>query len=87
MPEAGIQKSYRDYVRTTENMEREFAARGIRTQRLTVEIDQLIAWCRRNRYEIDGTGRAAYVAVLTMAQGNPEALDAPIEDNITRVVQ
>ena len=86
IPEAGIQKSYREYVRAVERIEREFAARGIRTQRLTVDTDQMIAWCHRNGYEID-EGRSVYGTVLAMAQSNPEALDAPIKDNITRVVQ
>jgi hypothetical protein len=39
---------------------------------------------RRNGYEIDGKGRAIFGTVLTMAQDDPKALDAPIEDNITR---
>jgi hypothetical protein len=87
IPEAGIQKSYRDYVRATENMERGFAARGIRTKRLTIHIDQMIAWCHRNSYEIDSTGRSIFGTVLTEAQDNPGILDAPIKDNITRVAQ
>jgi hypothetical protein len=87
MPEADIQKSYREYVRATENAERGYAARGIRTTRLTIHIDQMIAWCHRNGYKIDSTGRSIFGTVLSAAQDDPMALDRPVEDNITRSVQ
>jgi hypothetical protein len=52
-------------------MEREYAAHGICTRRLEIDIDQMIAWCHRNGYEIDDTGRAVYGSVLTAAQDDP----------------
>ena len=87
MPEAGIQKTYREYVRATENVERGYAARGIRTTRIPIDIDQMTAWCHRNGYEIDSTGRAIFGNVLNAAKSDPGALDRPVEDNITRSAQ
>jgi hypothetical protein len=87
MPEANIQKTYREYVHATENTERAYAARGIRTTRVTVDIDQMIAWCHRNGYKIDTTGRAVFGVALLMARDDPKALERPVEDNITRTVQ
>jgi hypothetical protein len=86
IPEACIRKSYREFVRACERMERALAAQGICTRRLVIDIDQMIAWCHRNGYEIDDRGRAIYGIVLTAAQDDPQALDMPIEDP-TRSVQ
>ena len=80
IPEAEIEKSYSEYVRAAENIEREFAARGIPTVRLSIDIDQMTEWCRRNGYEIDATGRSAYGVALTAAQDDPEVLDMPFVD-------
>jgi hypothetical protein len=46
-------------------LEREYAAQGIETKRMPVKVDQMVAWCFLNGYEIDGKGRAAFGASLT----------------------
>jgi hypothetical protein len=47
----------------------------------------MIAWCHRNGYEIDGTGRAVYGTVLTAARDDPSVLNQPVIDNVTRTQQ
>jgi hypothetical protein len=45
------------------------------------DIDEMIAWCHRQGYEIDAKGRAAYGVVRAMG-----GLNAPFTDE-TRSVQ
>ena len=86
IPEARVDMSYRAYVRNYEAYVRRFVAEGIKVERVAVDVDQL-AWCHRNDYEINSTGRAIFSTVLTMARDDPRVLDNPIVDNVTRSVQ
>ena len=87
IPEARIEMSYRAYVRNYEAYARRFAAEGIKVERVAVNVDQMLAWCHRNGYAVDTTGRAIFGIVLTMARDDPCVLDNPITDNVTRSVQ
>ena len=87
IPEARIEMSYRAYVRNYEAYVRRFVAEGIKVERVAVNVDQMLAWCHRNGYEVDSTGRAIFGSVLTMARDDPRVLDNPITDNVTRSVQ
>ncbi len=81
-PQAKIEKSYADMVRTVERTERHCAAHGIKTVRQTIDFDAMLAWCHCHGYEIDSRGRTAYGAMLT-AGGRP---DTPFVDK-TRPLQ
>ena len=59
---------------------------GIKVEKLTIDIEQMTAWCHRNGYEIDDKGRSVYGSVLLQSRDNPNALQAPVVDN-TRVLQ
>lgn len=85
-PEAHIEKSYGDLLRTFDTMVRKFAARGVQVEKVSVDIDQMIEWCHRNGYEIDSKGRAVYGSMLMLARDDPRVLGQPVVDN-TRVVQ
>jgi hypothetical protein len=87
IPEARIEKSYQDFVRSFEKLKRSYAAQGIKTEIMPIDLDQMTAWCHRNGYEIDSTGRSVYGSVLTMARDHPAVLDNPVIDNVTRTVQ
>jgi hypothetical protein len=86
MPEARIEKSYRDFVHAFERGMREYAALGMRAEKIEIDVARMTEWCHRNGYEVDHKGRAAYVCVLMMARDDPNMLDAPVVDK-TRVVQ
>jgi hypothetical protein len=86
IPEARIQKSYRAFVQACEAAERGFAAQGITTERVPVDVDQMLEWCHRHGYEIDDRGRAIFGTVLTMARDDLQVRDAPFVDS-TRVLQ
>jgi hypothetical protein len=84
MPEAEIEKTYQEFVRATEALLRTCAARGLRPVKQVIDVadlDEMIVWCHRNGYEIDGKGRAAYGVVRSMGE-----LDKPFTDK-TRSVQ
>jgi hypothetical protein len=85
IPEADIQKSYRDFVRTFETLARKIAAQGFVVEKIPVDVEQMRAWCHRHGYEIDER-RAVYGTMLLMARDHPDALDAPVIDN-TRTLQ
>ena len=87
IPEARVDMSYRAYVRNYEAYVRRFAAEGIKVERVAVDVDQMLAWCHRNGYAVDTTGRTIYGSVLAMARDDPRVLDNPIVDNVTRSVQ
>jgi hypothetical protein len=86
MPEAGIEKSYQDFVRTFERACREFAVRGVQVEKITIDIDKLVEWCASNGYVVDTKGRAAYGAMLMLARDDPAVLTKPVIDK-TRVLQ
>jgi hypothetical protein len=87
MPEARIEKSYQDFVRSFERGMRELAARGVRGERVVVDdVAKMTEWCHRNGYEIDTRGRAAYGCMLLLARDDPDMLDRPVVDK-TRVIQ
>jgi len=54
---------------------------------VTIDVSAMTEWCHRNGYEVDGTGRTVYCAMLTMARDDPDMLNKPVVDNVTRSVQ
>ena len=86
IPEARIQKTYADFVRGFDRIVRDLTMQGIKVEKLTIDIEQMTAWCHRNGYEIDDKGRSVYGSVLTMARDHPNALQGPVVDK-TRVLQ
>ena len=86
MPEARIEKSYRDFVRTFERIAREYTARGLRVEKLTIDVAKMVEWCHRNGYEVDTKGRATYGSMLLLARDDPEVMNRPPIDK-TRVIQ
>jgi hypothetical protein len=86
IPKACIEIDYQHFIRKAEKLEQQFVARGMRTERITIDVERMTAWCHRNGYEIDSKGRSVFVVVQAMARDDPEALNAPVDDR-TRVVQ
>jgi hypothetical protein len=81
MPEARIENSYSDFVRIFENAVREFAAQGVRAEKISINVGEMIAWCHSHGYEIDAKGRAVYGSIAMLG-----ATHAPLVIK-TRVVQ
>lgn len=86
MPEAKIEKSYQDFVRTYERNVRDYAARGAQVVRIDIDVAKMTEWCHKNGYEIDAKGRATYGSMLLLARDDPSLMDKPPIDR-TRSVQ
>jgi hypothetical protein len=87
IPEARITISYHEFVRNFERLSREFAAHDVKVEKVVIDVDQMVAWCHRNGYEANTTGRSIYSTVAVMARDDPKVLATPIVDNITRSYQ
>jgi hypothetical protein len=88
MPQAEIEMTYDQYLRKTRRLQKQFAAKGLKTTLVPIdEIDAMVTWCRRHGYEINRHGRVAYSSVLGIAGGDPNvAKDIAFTDN-TRSLQ
>jgi hypothetical protein len=86
MPEARIEKTYADFVRTFERAVRELAAHGVQAEKIVIDIAEMTEWCHRHGYEVDAKGRATYGSMLLLARDDPEVLNRPPIDR-TRSVQ
>jgi hypothetical protein len=86
MPEARIEKSYQDFVRTFERIVQGCAAQGVQVEKLTIDVAEMTAWCHRHGYEVDSKGRATYGSVLLLARDDPEVMNRPPIDR-TRSIQ
>jgi hypothetical protein len=72
IPEARIEKSYAEFVRGFEVLSREFAAKGVRVEPVSVDVGRMTEWCHRNGYKIDNRGRTIYGAALLAAGGGDD---------------
>ena len=86
MPEARIEKSYKDFVRTFERIAREYTAMGLRVEKLAIDVAKMTEWCQRNGYQVDTTGRTIYGSMVMLARDDPEVMNRPPIDK-TRSVQ
>jgi hypothetical protein len=86
MPEARIEKSYQDFVQAFERGVRELATRGVRVEKLVIDVAKMTEWCHRNGYAIDTKGRATYGSMLMLARDDPEVMNRPPIDK-TRSMQ
>jgi hypothetical protein len=68
--EAPLCESYDAYVALTEKMIRELDEQhGILAVKTLIDVDDMVAWCRKNGYRINSRGRAAYGAMIAACQG------------------
>ena len=86
MPEARIEKTYADFVRSFERAMRELAAHGVRAEKVVIDVAKMTEWCHRHGYEVDHKGRATYGAMLQLARDDPQVLNCPPIDR-TRLIQ
>jgi hypothetical protein len=80
LPEAKIDKTYSEFVRTYEGIVSGCAARGVQAVKVPIDIALMVEWCRKHGYEIDSKGRTAFVAALMLA-GKDDVMTMPFRDN------
>jgi len=66
---ADLVETVEEYEQKAERLIRQFAAQGIAVEKVLIDIDALVRWCRREGYRIDQKGRAAYGAMLLASKG------------------
>jgi len=73
--------SYAKFTRKTEKMLRGFKVKGIRAEKVAIDVGHMSAWCNRHGYPISDAGsRAAYGSILAMHGGKLFDIDTPIDD-------
>jgi hypothetical protein len=57
-----LDDTYLAWRRGAKRVLRELREQGIDCQRISVQVDELVAWCREQGRPVDGKARAAFVA-------------------------
>jgi hypothetical protein len=57
-----LDDSHEAWRRNAEKFERELRQKGIEIQRVAIDVDALVAWCRAQKKPINGEARSAYAA-------------------------
>jgi len=45
-----------------------------------IDVDHMVAWCKRHGYRVDSQGRTVYGCMLTCHDGELFDLDTPVDD-------
>lgn len=59
-----LEETYADWVAAAEESLRKMRQVGIYAEKIEVDVEELLAWCRALGREVDGAARAAYAAEL-----------------------
>jgi hypothetical protein len=76
MPRNMLCSSYAEFVTRFDAMAREFARRGFKVEKVSVDVPRMVAWCKRWGLEINSAGRTRYVAMLGLSDGDSERADS-----------
>ena len=69
--EAPLAESHDAYVALTEKMIREFEEKhGILVIKTLIDVDDMVAWCRKNGHRVDSRGRSMYGAMVAAWRGH-----------------
>lgn len=60
----GLGESYEEWVANAEESLRQMRQVGIWAEKMEVDVEELLAWCRAQGREVDGAARAAYAAEM-----------------------
>lgn len=60
----GMAKSYSDWERSAQESVQKLEREGITVHKAYIDVDMLVAWCKRHRMQVDGRSRADYVTHL-----------------------
>lgn len=79
----GLQDTFEDWLKDAQRVVLELAMRGIRIERINVDPDTLLAFCRAREIKSDSAARAAFVVEVASARDGqkpwriPERLGSP----------
>ena len=63
-----LEQDWQQWAAKTEEMIKEFAAKGIEVVKIPVDLDALIAWCGEKERTVNSSSRAEYVTKLMTSQ-------------------
>lgn len=61
-----------EFERKAERLIDEFEAEGFAVEKVVLDIDDLVRWCRENGFRVDQRGRSAYGAILLAGRDQVE---------------
>jgi hypothetical protein len=67
---ADLEKTYEKWLAVSEATRAHFTENGIRFEIVTVDVDELEAWCRQESLPVDGSARSQFVAHLLRSAAN-----------------
>lgn len=59
---ADLEEAWEEWVRTAEKSLRDIRARGIRVEKVDVDVEELVQWCQAKRQPINAASRSAFAA-------------------------
>lgn len=59
-----LEESYGEWQINAEKALKDFAAQGARAQKVEIDINELLAWCREKNLPVNGASRSQYAAFL-----------------------
>jgi hypothetical protein len=59
-----LDDTYDAWQRDAMNLERDLREKGIKVQRVSIDVDALVIWCKSHQKRINGEARSAYAAEL-----------------------
>jgi hypothetical protein len=57
-----LEETYEEWVRNAENSIREMRKSDVRPEKIDVDIEELLLWCKAHNYSVDSAARAQYAA-------------------------
>jgi hypothetical protein len=55
-----LEETYEDWLSIAERSVLDMAQEGVRTERVEVDVQELLTWCRTNNRPLDGKARAEF---------------------------
>jgi hypothetical protein len=63
-----LEDTYDEWVSGVEETLSRLSAEGIHAEKVDIDMDKLIAWCREKQVPLDGNARAKYASVMLEAR-------------------
>jgi hypothetical protein len=74
--------TFAEFEQKAERKVRQLEAEGFAVEKVMIDVDHMVAWCRRKGYRVnDSKARAAYGTAVQMARDTGrDVLEAPVDD-------
>jgi hypothetical protein len=74
-----LEDSFEEFVHKMTKQIQQWEVNGFEVVKVYIDIDHLVAWCKRHGYRVDSRSRAAYGTLLAMHDGELFDINTPIE--------